>query len=107
MSDPIISIADARRVLLVGTARALNLLERMPVRFRKRGWDLDDRVHIAISAVCCVRLRCALTVFTVFPGANDSPEWASITGKTTAAKIVEALELSDMLEQEKIKAVGG
>ena len=95
---------QAMKVLLTGTARGLDLLKRMPKRFTARGWDLDDRCHIAIAAVCCVKIRCPKTKFTVPVGTDDPPCWKAITKEhVSAQEIVTALELDDMLETELIR----
>lgn len=88
------------RVLLAGTARGLGLMERMPARFRARGWPLDDRMHVATAAVCCVALRVGKTRFKVFPGTDDPRCWSELVGLNEAQKIVETLELQDMLKPD-------
>ncbi len=90
------------QALLVGAARALNLIERMNKRFKARGWDTDDRVHIAVAAVSCVKLNVPKTSFRIAPGTDDPPCWKSIVGSSSAERVVEALELRDMLKPEVI-----
>lgn len=92
----------AKRALLAGTARALNMIERMSTRFSHRGWPKDDRMHVATAAVCYVILGIGQQMFNVPPGANDPPCWQKITPHATANQIVEALELDDMRKPEKI-----
>lgn len=92
------------KAALVGAARGLGLLERMPERFRARGWALDDRLHVATAAVCCVALRQGRVRFLVQPGTDDHECWTKIKGMTPAVDIVEALELEDMLVSGRMKS---
>lgn len=106
MDAPVAPTDVARKALLAGTYRALGLEGRMPMRFKARGWALDDRAHIASAAVCCVKLGVGLTSFKVPPGTNDSPEWKALYGGASASRIVEALELGDMLDPPAIAVAG-
>lgn len=97
---------QAMGALLSGVYQRFNLKERMPRRFRERGWPLDDRCHIASAAVACVLLKAVLTNFMIPPGTNDDPYWSSIAGrKVSAAEIVDTLELRDMLDFEAPRSV--
>lgn len=91
----------ARRALFKAHLRAVQrhfkLLERVPPRFVARGWELDDRVDIAMMALCFVAMRMPTLKVEVFRGANDPPCWASIVGATEAGRVVEALELGDLI----------
>jgi hypothetical protein len=93
---------DAQRralftVFLRAANRRFNLVETVPQRFAARGWDLDDRVHIATLALAFVAMRKPLMKIEVFRGADDPPRWAKIVGLSTAGDIVEALELRDLI----------
>ncbi len=94
-----------KKSILVGTARGLELMRRMPERFIARRWDLDDRVHIASSAVCFVRLGLSQQMFTVAPGTDDPACWKSLTPRASASQIVDALELNDLLDPPKVTVV--
>lgn len=98
MDGPPVTTEMAKRALLIGAARAHGLVEAVPARFKARGWDCDDRVHIATAALACVALNVGKTRFRIFPGTDDPPCWAAITGVTEARKIVEALEIGDLLK---------
>jgi hypothetical protein len=101
-APPVVQASDAQRralfaVFLRAASRRFNLVEVVPQRFVARGWELDDRVHIATLALAFVAMRRPLMKIQVFRGADDPPCWAKIVGFSSAQDIVEALELRDLI----------
>lgn len=102
-APPVILVDDEKRRALFAqflkvVQRQFNLIERVPERFKKRGWACDDRLAIATLALCCVAMRRPDITMKVFPGTDDPQCWAKIVGVSTAEKIVEALELRDLIK---------
>ena len=86
------------QAILVGPARAMNLLSRVPALFAKRGWESGgDCVVVAAIAVGLVKVGVVGTVLKKPPGANSIAKWATMADKFTAKELVEQLELQELL----------
>jgi hypothetical protein len=103
--SPVFTADGARRALLAQflriAQRRFNLVERVPKRFAARGWDLvGDRVEVATAALAMVAMRQGKVKLRIFPGTDDPPEWKGLVGFSEASRIVEALELGDLIKSE-------
>ena len=90
-----------RTALIIGPARALDLLDRVPALFKRRGYRIDDdRVAVATAAVSCVKLGARGQMLRIPPEWSESREWrfAGDAGRAAAADVVEHLELGELLE---------
>jgi hypothetical protein len=90
--------------LIMGPARALDLLKRVPALFKERRWPVtQDATAIAATAVGCVKLGAVGTRLRI-PAelALAHPRWAECArledGKPTAAQVVVRLDLQRLLE---------
>lgn len=94
----------AKKAFLVGAARGLKLLERMPPLFLRRGWRVDQgRIEIAEAAICLMALGALGQPINVPKELWDSPEWrfaGETEGRVTAAEVVAHLDLKEMLRVE-------
>lgn len=105
IAQPIDRRTITRKALLAGVARSIGAIARVDKRFSERGWPKDDRKHIATAAVCYVKMGIGMQRFKIAPGTDDALCWASLVPSATADQIVDALELTDLLEAEKIISI--
>lgn len=87
-----------KEALLVMTARALDLLNRVPAYFAARGWEQDDRMQTAMAAICMVRLGQPEQKWRIPPGTDDGVEWKTLVGVSSSERIVEVLGLESFLK---------
>lgn len=91
--------AALRQALLVGPVRALQLLERVPMTFRKRGWaSNEDLVAIACAAIACVFIGAGGQRFRIPSAARMLDKWNQLTSPAASDDIVSVLDLGRLLE---------
>lgn len=83
----------------------MDAIARVDQRFSHRGWPKDDRMHIAVAALCYVKLGIGMQIFRVPPGSNDAKCWEAITPRAPAQQIVDALEIGDILQPVRILSI--
>lgn len=106
MSDsPVVSKREqfgaVRYALLAGTARGLQLLQRVPEYLRLRGWPTGDPDlrSVLCAAIACKAIGAGGTRFRRPPGADDcGGSWPREEESRTASRIIERMGLDVFLE---------
>lgn len=88
-----------KRAALVGYARSMGLLERVPTLLKDRGWSRDGALEaVLIAAVVCKRMGASATRFRR-PDAAETLGglWPEFDRVLDARQIVERLDLGGLL----------